>query len=63
MKPVKKSKPKAEPMVPRIDADVLARINHKIENAHHQIDALGKSPKRVAEPKPAVEPDPEVEQA
>lgn len=61
MKPVKKTKPKAEPLVPRIDADVLARINHKIENAHHQIDSLGKPPKRAAEPKPATTPEPEVE--
>jgi len=61
MKPEKKTNPKVEPLVPRIDADVLARINHKIENAHHQIDSLGKSPKRVAEPKPAVDPDPESE--
>ncbi len=36
MKRIKKSKPKAEPVIPAIDADVLARINEKIAKAHEQ---------------------------
>lgn len=46
VKPGKKSKRKAGPSIFRIDANVRARIDAKIENARHQIEVRGDIHKR-----------------